>query len=427
MRLFSKNHLLQLLTINLFIFAVVVSSVSNSNIPAIALKIISVVITAFFFILPLKKYNVSIQSLLPHPPHTTSPIILLLLLIIIPLLSITWSDNKTYGLLKWIQLATNTIPLIILFFLGLRLIQNSARSKPDDPPASFFPLKDSLCCPSLESIFLNSVIFWSIVTSLSIIILNPIKPETIYQFNVSRWSHVTLGRFQILLLIIAIAYYINNRFPQRRLLLLISIFFLSLGITLSSLRAAILGMIIFVPVILIVAYIRKEMKPAGLLLVFGLIAVGIFGGTMLIRNEAVSQRISSLVPSNEFEIKGDGSSSARIVGFEVSVKRFVESPLVGIGFGGFNSDYEDYPTTMLKYPHNIILEFLLELGVVGLALFGWILYLIIKHTYKHSYLTLIFFLTALWLAFFSKDIPSNAILFLGLGYSLTNNNHPPKF
>ena len=143
---------------------------------------------------------------------------------------------------------------------------------------------------------------------------------------------------------------------------------------------------------------------------------------MLSRNEIVKQRISSLVPSEEFEIKGDGSSSARIIGYEVSVKRFLESPLVGVGFGGFNSPFKNYPTTMLKYPHNIVLEFQGELGVLGLLIFGWTLYLIVKKTSMQSYLTLIFFLTTLWLAFFSKDIPSNAVFFLGLGYSFTKNN-----
>lgn len=55
----------------------------------------------------------------------------------------------------------------------------------------------------------------------------------------------------------------------------------------------------------------------------------------------------------------------------------LDRPLVGAGLGGFPILYDQYRlikhTELLLYPHNIILNMWVELGLAGLLLFCWII------------------------------------------------------
>jgi O-antigen ligase len=54
------------------------------------------------------------------------------------------------------------------------------------------------------------------------------------------------------------------------------------------------------------------------------------------------------------------SVNDRVIGQELALARWAEAPFIGWGIGEFGRLYPD-----LEYPHNLLLELLMELGLVG--------------------------------------------------------------
>jgi putative inorganic carbon (hco3(-)) transporter len=76
----------------------------------------------------------------------------------------------------------------------------------------------------------------------------------------------------------------------------------------------------------------------------------------------------------------DGSSSERIELYKAAVNKIVDNPLLGNGLYGFRQTLEksDYSGEVLNYPHNIILNFWLETGLLGVLSFAAIIHLALK-------------------------------------------------
>ena len=64
----------------------------------------------------------------------------------------------------------------------------------------------------------------------------------------------------------------------------------------------------------------------------------------------------------------NGSDAGRIQFMTLSLERFKESPLFGVGIGLFQKDYS-FASELARYPHNIILEILCEFGLIGITTF----------------------------------------------------------
>lgn len=65
------------------------------------------------------------------------------------------------------------------------------------------------------------------------------------------------------------------------------------------------------------------------------------------------------------EIGRDMSLYGRVECYIKAVQVFLSHPLLGAGTEGFTA------LTGINYPHNLILEFAAEMGLLGLALLGW--------------------------------------------------------
>jgi O-antigen ligase len=95
--------------------------------------------------------------------------------------------------------------------------------------------------------------------------------------------------------------------------------------------------------------------------------VGSVGGAiavaLLFRSEALST-ISRLA----YLIRTGGESQPRFELWEQTLRIWAENPIFGTGLAGWpiKAGFGDY----LMYPHNMILEIMSELGIVGLILFG---------------------------------------------------------
>jgi len=68
------------------------------------------------------------------------------------------------------------------------------------------------------------------------------------------------------------------------------------------------------------------------------------------------------------EDSGGASSSGRIDRFSSAFEMISESPLMGKGLGSFPIYFNEYDVP--DYPHNMIIEILAEIGIVGLMAFS---------------------------------------------------------
>ncbi len=118
------------------------------------------------------------------------------------------------------------------------------------------------------------------------------------------------------------------------------------------------------------------------------------------------------------------SAGKRVVLYDQALRTWVDHPIMGVGIGGFPVEhgYGD----QRNYPHNLALEVLAELGVVGLILLGLIFYLCLrmipplKVLKDHPILLisiLLLFFTFLN-AMISGDINDNRLLFSFVGLQL---------
>ena len=69
----------------------------------------------------------------------------------------------------------------------------------------------------------------------------------------------------------------------------------------------------------------------------------------------------------------------------VGINKVLQSPFLGNGLYGFRTTLEQSTFTgeILNYPHNIFLNFWLEIGLLGLLAFGWIINLALRQQKKH--------------------------------------------
>lgn len=81
----------------------------------------------------------------------------------------------------------------------------------------------------------------------------------------------------------------------------------------------------------------------------------------------------------------DPSSGAHWDLMTIGVKKVVQSPVLGNGLGGFPDTLRqaNFPGEILNYPHNIFLNFWLELGLLGLISFCGICILVFEQYKKH--------------------------------------------
>jgi O-antigen ligase len=141
---------------------------------------------------------------------------------------------------------------------------------------------------------------------------------------------------------------------------------------------------------------------------------------------------SSLV---EKFIHSETSSQSRFIAWQGTLSAFRDFPIFGSGFGTFQHIFKAYqPETLRMYwahAHNDYLEFLLELGIVGMGIAGIFFFVVARRIMKirwkggEGYLGAALFASIATMAIhsvvdFNLHIPSNAMLFfmvLGLAVS----------
>lgn len=334
-------------------------SISNHDIKYILF------IKIFFLI---ANYVISIYLIRLYTIKFNKNIFLILTLYFIAFISIFNSLNNEFGAIKFLFFINN-LPLSIFTFLIFS-----------------------------DSEFLEKFINLLLIISIPLIILtffvNPFDTTSIYQFSVTRWSHVFFSRFIAFTILTTLIFHKKHNY--------LLLFLLILGLLYTGAKGPLLFVLVYL-IIYSLTNINENSKTILIILFFSLIFFILF-----FMNES-NQRILQLININNL-LKSDGVLT-RLEAWKLSLKIFQDNLLFGIGLGGFNSDFFGVIGSELKYSHNIFLEVMCELGLTGfiliLIIFYKNFYYLIFNLPKVNYM----FIFAFFLALFSKDLSSNPFLF----------------
>ena len=203
-----------------------------------------------------------------------------------------------------------------------------------------------------------------------------------------------------------------------------SLVFISVGIILTKSRAGNLSFMIILFSIFLIEYLKNKKLTFNLILVISVLLLDLLILSNILGLEALIDRVAAT------SIEGEAS---RLSVFLIGLKEFLNFPILGYGYGGFEVLYRlnhDIYQTFYNHVHNDFIQFLGEFGILGFSLFSFWIFRIIqnfkRNLNKNIYeLNMIIILTFL-ITFihgsldFALHIPGNIyLLFFILSLSLT--------
>jgi O-antigen ligase len=277
-------------------------------------------------------------------------------------------------------------------------------------------------------------------------------------FPFEKWKTHTLQRFSgpfgydkkagsFLLFFGIIGYFLNNNILKNKnyFFLIFFLFILTISITITGDRAPV---IILIFTIFLFFFLEKELRLKSLLALF--IILIFFSITLLFSKNTKYRFIdnileysiisnSSLYNSNNInnEIKINESVKKLIIDnpwaahYLTAIEIFKDTPIFGKGIRSFRYECEKYTGIQSSYahvrcsthPHNLLLEILIEVGIVGFFFFTLILYQFLKTkrtSYSNNVILYLFVATIIPIkptgAFFSTWFGSILWLLIGFYY-----------
>jgi hypothetical protein len=236
-------------------------------------------------------------------------------------------------------------------------------------------------------------------------------------WGINLWSHVGYGRFMGLVFIVSLINitYLNflKKFHLDKIFLILSF----AGLMLSGLRSAIICSMFISAVIFFYSIRRKNIS---LLKISGFLA----GGMMLLViaayfNDSLSILLSRFTQVfNVFhqENLSDGAISTRLHIYKNSFDLFLQNIYIGRGLGSYYDESLFLYTRGLKYPHNIFIEYGIELGILGVIFIATMLAYIYKSVFKVNTILSFVFLYFVLLSMFSYSIPFQTGMFSFLAF-----------
>jgi hypothetical protein len=242
--------------------------------------------------------------------------------------------------------------------------------------------------------------------------------------GINMWSHVGFGRYMGFAFITALVniFYTGylKKFQFDKFFLLITF----AGLILSGLRSAITCSLIIAAVVTIYS-LKKKNIPLGKIFLF------IAGGAVILLIAAYFNNSFSILFNrysqvlNIFHQKdlNDGAISTRLHIYRYSVELFLQNVFIGKGLGSFYDESLYLYTRGLKYPHNIFIEYAIELGSLGLMFILSLLIYLYKKVISISTILSFVFLYFLLLSMFSYSIPFQAGLFSFIAFAGLKNSY----
>ena len=377
-----------------FLSFLMLGTISNYTVSSFVIK--SSAIIFIFFLIAIKERHSEVKFWFRIKQFDLSKVLLIIsCLIALPALTLFYSANPQFGMLKIFNLILSTVfpSLILIYFLT-------------DPI-------------QLQLKFISIIVLAGAVISVgTILIVNPFYYDQVYDLMTFHWSHVFFGRFLGLAFLTSLIFTIDYSKGKGKLLFYFITLFIAFGLIVTGLRSAISGVVVSSFMLITAGIFSKQLNYQKVLLIISILFAGVLLFFIASNWQGnIKTRVNNLVETFQLKSSEDEAIQSRIEGYDLALDRIAESPIIGVGFGGYKSVYNDNKIGwIISYPHNIFLEAFVELGMGGLLLVVLLILFILKKSYTVSYklFALIFF--SLWLAQFSKDIPSQTTLWVGIAF-----------
>jgi O-antigen ligase len=384
----NMNSIREFLLGNVFIINLLVTTISNYKPYAFYLKMVTSLTLIIFITIDIKSRSITLASIVKQAGFKKSGLICLAL-VVLSGLSLAYSLNLSFGIKKLLHLITSTIPAVLFFYYLLTTMT-----------------KERLLVLKYSTIVTIGFI------SLIVIIAVPFDFKQLGIIEIAKWSHVIYGRYALLALVVTFYLFFRSESKKEFVVYTILLQMNLLGIYFSGFRAGLLGSIIVASSFFLYLVVQKrfELRTFAIVIIAFIITFTL-PSVFKPEQTQVHQRYLNLLSD---DLSKDGPINSRFVSYEASLKKILERPILGEGFGGFaNNNYGEVPV-IIKYPHNMIVEFWVELGLPGLLLILLTTFLIFKSAISFSAPITIYFLASFWLAMFSKDIPSQTMFLIGI-------------
>jgi O-antigen ligase len=145
----------------------------------------------------------------------------------------------------------------------------------------------------------------------------------------------------------------------------------------------------------------------------------LIGSIIIIQLSGIEARTISRMEGLSSPTK-DNSSLVRMAYYKDAFNIWMDHPIFGAGIGSFPVMTGAGDTR--GYPHNLVLELLVELGLVGLLIYALFLFYGVKMLFKilfiespQSFFVFMVFMTSFMDAFISSDITDHRFMMLALG------------
>lgn len=232
---------------------------------------------------------------------------------------------------------------------------------------------------TLVVIFIDSIVqYYSGFNLLGFEMLHPNRVSSFFN------EELVLGSFSFRVLIILIPlyfiYYDNKILPIIILILITSL------IILSGERSALALILIFFVFYLFVGINKVKYSLLSILILFSFLA------TLLFVNESAYKRIITITKNNFYidkEEKIIAFSRVHHQHYVTGYKMFKKNIIFGVGpkmfrFKCDDPNYNSGQFSCATHPHNILIQFLAEFGLIGALFLFYFYYLLIKNLFKYK-------------------------------------------
>ncbi len=301
-------------------------------------------------------------------------------------ISIVYSLNPSFGLLKWLNFVLSFFPMIGGYYILLSTITKE------------------------RFLRISIVIIAALLLSTIILIFTqPFNYGGTHWLSLTNWSHVVFGRIIGMLLILLLILYkteIVQLKHYQAVLLFVFLFYLNQR---TGYRSGLVALALSVPPIVLYYLPGKQYRKKMLIILLAVAFTIPFMYLHSTTNNAPQKRVVSLMHYSYGKMSEDEPLQTRYK-LNNLCRQFIHNyPIAGIGWGGFRNQLFDPDPMILKYPHNILLEFWVELGIPGLLIFLGFLGWSIRRLWKIHPLLAISYLYPFTIALFSKDIPDQTL------------------
>lgn len=261
------------------------------------------------------------------------------------------------------------------------------------------------------------ITFVSVVVPVSIAVTSGALETETYRGDGFSANVIALSRAATFCILIALVQLRTNSLDINRILGLVVIIACVLSALTTASRGPMFGMIItFV--------LMSHKNTEGM---SGLLKKLLVIGLLVVLAIILKPYIIDVIPEISIDKLQDTEASSRTLLWTDSWNIFLNN-MEGVGFGGYNQASIEAQSMNLYYPHNIILEYLVEMGLFGGLLFVVGLALVVMNHrpkfFKSDLYTLVFVLLvyAFIQAQVSGSINGNRFLFLFIAIGLIKNN-----